>query len=450
MGLKQRNKKQKVFTMEEVSRHNSKDDCWLVYEDKVLDVTNFIDYHPGLPKTILRFAGKSCTDEIRQMHFDHVVDNKIPHYVIGRVSDPPKPTKVEETFRNLYKQFKAKGYFNYNDYTFYYKKLFIYFTLLFLTVSFIVNQQYLLISAVLIGVFYWQMAFIGHDLGHMSVTGDRERDYSIGLFLGNFCTGISVGWWKATHNVHHAVPNSLHSDPDIAHLPVFAVDSRMFNSIYNTYHERVMAFDVLARKIFVPFQHLLYYPIMFLARFNLYLQSFILLVKSPYAQRKKLEVLTLAGFWAWNIYLMSFYPTAKMKFLYLLLSNGFAGLLHVQITLSHFSMPVVDDFKDKSYGGDFFSRNIKSSLDVNCSKYVDWFHGGLQFQTEHHCFPRIRRNYLREAQPYIKAACLANNLPWNEMSFVDCNKDVIKCLKDAAVKAKKWKQKIKDYFNAIV
>ena len=292
------------------------------------------------------------------------------------------------------------------------------------------------------------MAFIGHDLGHMSVTGSRDKDYDYGLVLGNLLTGISVGWWKSTHNVHHAVPNTLTSDPDIAHLPVFAVDTRMFESLYNTYHQRIMAFDWLAKNIFVPYQHYFYYPIMFLARFNLYLQSFILLYKDPYAQRRLLEILTLSGFWLWQCLIVKGL-TINEKILYFILSNGFAGLLHVQITLSHFSMPVFDDRTDKTYGGDFYSRNIKSSLDVKCSKYMDWFHGGLQFQTEHHCFPRLRRNYLRQAQPLIKAACLKHNLPWNEMSFVDCNKDILKCLKSAAKVAQKWSPMITESFNAV-
>eukprot|EP00956_Cyclotella_meneghiniana_P018671 scaffold31273_cov23-Cyclotella_meneghiniana.AAC.1 len=51
--------------------------------------------------------------------------------------------------------------------------------------------------------------------------------------LVTFFNGISVSWWKATHNVHHATPNSVDSDPDIAHLPVFAVHEHMFRSLYN-------------------------------------------------------------------------------------------------------------------------------------------------------------------------------------------------------------------------
>lgn len=34
-------------TLVELSRHNTKDDCWLAVHQKVWDVTDFVDEHPG-------------------------------------------------------------------------------------------------------------------------------------------------------------------------------------------------------------------------------------------------------------------------------------------------------------------------------------------------------------------------------------------------------------------
>ncbi|MFY7927361.1 MAG: cytochrome b5 domain-containing protein [Oligoflexus sp.] len=36
----------KVFTSEEVARHDSKQDCWLMIEGMVYDVTNYLPKHP--------------------------------------------------------------------------------------------------------------------------------------------------------------------------------------------------------------------------------------------------------------------------------------------------------------------------------------------------------------------------------------------------------------------
>ena len=62
-----------------------------------------------------------------------------------------------------------------------------------------------------------------------------------------------------------SVPNAYKSDPDIQHLPVFAVTTKFFNSVWSTYHKRVMTFDPIARFL-VGYQHILFYPVMALAR----------------------------------------------------------------------------------------------------------------------------------------------------------------------------------------
>lgn len=49
-----------TFTLEEVSKHNSSDDCWMIFDDKVYEVTGFIPMHPG-GEAILQGCGKDAT-----------------------------------------------------------------------------------------------------------------------------------------------------------------------------------------------------------------------------------------------------------------------------------------------------------------------------------------------------------------------------------------------------
>ncbi len=45
------------FTLEEVAKHNTKKDVWIVYKNKVYDVTNFLEQHPGGEEVLLDLAG---------------------------------------------------------------------------------------------------------------------------------------------------------------------------------------------------------------------------------------------------------------------------------------------------------------------------------------------------------------------------------------------------------
>lgn len=432
------------YTLEEIASHNKPDDLWLIYNNQVLDVTKWLAHHPGGEQTLLRFGGMDATDELRAFHDNWVVETKLPAFVIGEVKDAQPVSELVRDFRELGEHFEKMGYYHVSPWYYVAKVVWVFsifgavLGLIFGTESFAAHM----VAAVLLGVFWQQFAFVGHDCGHMSAR-THARDHIDVPKLGalvTFFNGISVAWWKATHNVHHAVPNSVDCDPDIAHLPVFAVHEHMFNSLFNKYHRRVMEFDWIARNVFVPYQHLWYYPIMSVARFNLYIQSILfLLSKNDGHKRTALDLVALLGFFSWLPALVSCLPSWEERIAFFFLSHAVAGLLNVQITLSHFSRSIFDtDNKGSKYGGDFFTRNVFSSLDVACPTYLDWFHGGLQFQTLHHCYPRIGRQHLRKTEPMIVSLCKKHSLPYTAKSFIDCNIEIYETLKNTASKAKTW------------
>ena len=53
-----KNKKNK-YSLDEVAKHNTKNDIWVTYYDKVYDVTNFINHHPGGSDYLMMAAGSS-------------------------------------------------------------------------------------------------------------------------------------------------------------------------------------------------------------------------------------------------------------------------------------------------------------------------------------------------------------------------------------------------------
>ncbi|KAJ5189271.1 hypothetical protein N7472_008285 [Penicillium cf. griseofulvum] len=52
----------KDLTLQEVSEHNTKDDLYLVLEDKIYNCTVFAKEHPGGEEVLLDLAGQDCTE----------------------------------------------------------------------------------------------------------------------------------------------------------------------------------------------------------------------------------------------------------------------------------------------------------------------------------------------------------------------------------------------------
>lgn len=86
-------------------------------------------------------------------------------------------------------------------------------------------------------------------------------------------------------------------------------------------------------------------------------------------------------------------PTKWDKFQYIMVSHIATMIVHVQITLSHFAMSTSDLGQSES----FVSRQLRTTMDVSCPEWLDFFHGGLHYQAIHHLFPRLPRHKIGRA-----------------------------------------------------
>ena len=76
-----------------------------------------------------------------------------------------------------------------------------------------------------------------------------------------------------------------YSDPDIQHLPFFAISPVFLKSLWSSYYKREMTFDA-ASKFLISLQHKLFYIVLSLARFNLYANSYGYLAKTAFEPRR--------------------------------------------------------------------------------------------------------------------------------------------------------------------
>jgi sphingolipid 8-(E)-desaturase len=305
------------------------------------------------------------------------------------------------------------------------------------------HYAYYSLSAIFLGLMWHQLVFTAHDAGHMGITHSPVIDTTIGIVVADFIGGLSIGWWKKNHNVHHIITNSPEHDPDIQYMPFFAVSEKLLESLRSTYYERMMEYDTVA-KVMIQVQHWMFYPLLCFGRFNLYRLSWEHLLFAKDVPKvgitRRFRVLECVGqlfFWYWFGYLLLYrsLPTTGIRIAYLFLSHIVTMPLHVQVTLSHFGMSTTDFGPTES----FSHRALRTTMDVDCPVWLDWVHGGLQFQAVHHLFPRIPRHRLREVQCFVKEFCAEMGVKYTIYGFVEGNREVIGRLREVARQARMMK-----------
>jgi len=71
------------FTSEEVSRHSKFEDCWVIVEDRVYDLTSFLEHHPGGYDAILEYAGKDATEAFNDFGHSDYAEKILESYFLG-------------------------------------------------------------------------------------------------------------------------------------------------------------------------------------------------------------------------------------------------------------------------------------------------------------------------------------------------------------------------------
>lgn len=131
--------------------------------------------------------------------------------------DPPTQRHIANKFLALHQRVQEEGFYECRMSE--YGKELLRYAFLFAGFATALHYGWYILSACCLGLFWQQIMFTAHDAGHRGITQDITADTLIGILIGNFCCGLSIGWWKSSHNVHHLVTNSpVGATPDCSAL----------------------------------------------------------------------------------------------------------------------------------------------------------------------------------------------------------------------------------------
>ncbi|XP_074283284.1 acyl-lipid (9-3)-desaturase-like [Silene latifolia] len=426
--------KTKTFiTKEELKTHNKKDDVWISIYGKIYNVTNWANHHPGGELPLLYYSGQDATDVFLAYH-PQSSSQHLNQFFTGYYLKDYDVSEISKDYRNLISEFHKMGLFENKGHGVFITMCFVVIMFLLCVYGVVSSNSYLVhvFCAILLGCSWIQCGWMGHDSAHYQAMVSPWWNRLMQSVFGNCLTGVGASWWKWTHNAHHIACNSLEFDPDVQLMPFLAVSSKFFNSLTSHFHEKTMNFDSFTRFL-VSNQHITFYPIVACLRVFMFVQSFNLLFSNRKVVYKNREIIALLVFWVWYPLLISYLPNWYEKITFVVISLGLTGVQHFQFSLNHLSCDV---YTGPLSGGDWFEKQTIGSLDIACPSWMDWFHGGLQFQIEHHLFPRMPRCHLRKISPLVKGLCNKHHIPYKCVSFWKANNLTFSTLRTAALEAR--------------
>jgi fatty acid desaturase len=282
-----------------------------------------------------------------------------------------------------------------------------------LTLLFVLGDTWFqLLNAVFLAFVFVQISLLAHDFGHrqFSFRSPWKHDW-LTLVFGNLLLGLSRQWWIDKHNEHHGHPNQMDVDPDVD-IPLLAFDE-----------EQALEKRGLARFV-VKYQAALIFPLSMLQGLSM-LRSSIGFLAAKKAKSTLVEALTICAHYALYFALLFSVLEPLQALLFVAVHRGLFGTYMVSIFApNHKAMPLLE--RDSEV--DFLRRQVLTSRNVVAHPITDFWYGGLNYQIEHHLFPRLPRNKLREAQPIIRGFCREHCIAYHETGVLQSYKEILQHL----------------------
>jgi linoleoyl-CoA desaturase len=285
--------------------------------------------------------------------------------------------------------------------------IFLYIHLVFFTPGIV----WALIECILLGLVIAGIGFnIMHDGAHGSFSKYKWVNY-VAAYSLNLLGGSSF-MWNVKHNViHHAFTNVDGVDDDIDIQPWMRMSSTQPKLAMHKY------------------QHFYFW---FLYSMLYILWIFVLDYQKYFSRRigsmsiKKMSAWDHFVFWGFKIIYIALFvviPIYTVGWLYALVGfitlsvvAGFIISIIFQLahTVEHTAFPVPHEETGK-LEDEWAIHQLKTTANfAPKSKLISWFVGGLNFQIEHHLFPKISHVHYPALRKIIKQACDEFNVPYVE------------------------------------
>lgn len=429
------------LTWEEVRKHNKKDDCWIVVQNNVYNMTTFQHKHPGGRHVLKQYAGQDATEVFNAFHKEFEKVNKYSKlYLVGKVRPDSQvaeagPTEQEKflkeaAIRRDFAEVKATaekmGLFN-PSYTFFIihglqivlSQIAGYYILLKYGYSFVPFVFALFFHVIAQGQTNWAQ----HDYGHSSLAKKPIVNKYIHLFFIGLIKGASSSWWIHLHNQHHAKPNVIDKDPDVRIEPVFVLGNVTPLKVAEKNAKK-------KQKFLYPYniQHYLF-PFAAAALFPFFFQ--FTTIKFAIEKRRIPDLVSMGIMYTIHFGITTYvFGSLTKALLYFLLIRLIESSWFTWVAQSNH---IVMDIHEETSSDTWFTLQLRATCNLEKSFFNDWFTGHLNFQIEHHLFPTMPRHNLYKIQPLVRSLCQKHNIPYVVKPMGQAFLDILLSLKKSGL-----------------
>jgi fatty acid desaturase len=277
------------------------------------------------------------------------------------------------------------------------------------------------LAALLVPVCAWFITgavMIGHEGGHKALSKNNTRN-SLMLHLAfPIMGGLGAQYWKYKHNVkHHAYPNVQGEDPDILLWPMACTSE-------------VHAKAGPAQKFFQRhLQGAAFWPLTMLLPVSMRGSSFIYLyrrIKERGMDREvAVDLFSLSMHYILWLVVPSFFVGFGAAFAFWFVTWAFVGLYLAMIFApAHMGLPIYRDHHDP------WLLQLETTRNLRLPKIISFFFIGLDYQVEHHLFPRVPHQNMALARDVVRAWTARHGIQHLEVSYWEGFKDVTRFMND--------------------
>src|SRR5581483_1553305 len=273
------------------------------------------------------------------------------------------------------------------------------------------NSWLQFLNAAFLAFISTQICFIGHDACHRQIFHQPQRNDWLGLILGNLLLGFSRAWWTNKHNLHHGKPNQLDLDPDIE-IPLLAFSE-----------EQARTRQGFPRFV-VKYQAYFFVPLLTVEAFHMQFHSIQFLVRER-PRYRGIEMLLLGiHFILYPVLLFSLLGP-WWAILFILIHQALSGIyLGLSFAANHKGMLILD----KENQMDFLRQQVLTTRNLKAHALTDFVFGPLGCQIEHHLFPGMPRNKLREAATIVQTFCQERSIAYYESGVFQSYREIFQHL----------------------